>query len=272
MVRSILKYLLLFVLVAVLAGSIMYANMMATTSVCESMEVFIENESAAKFINKDKLLQDLKRDNIDVIDKLVRDIDLEGIEQVLNSYDYLESAECAIINNQKLLIKVEQIIPLVRIFDGDESYYLNKGGKRIKADYSTHIDLPIVYGNFNDEFTAESIIPLAEFIMSNETRLAYVTMINAKDKNNIFILPVTHGHVINIGNITELDSKFEKIKLFYKEIVPYQGWYTYDTISVKWDYQIVASRRVERVDKYVDLDVGDEPETDFDTMSLPERE
>ncbi|MFI3239402.1 MAG: hypothetical protein R3Y22_02270 [Bacteroidales bacterium] len=272
MIKSFLKYILLLLLVTVLAGSIMYANKRAATSVCDSVEIYIDNEDDANFLTKEKLLADLKRDKIDVKNKLVSDIDLEKIERILDKYDYLESAECAIINNHKLLIKVEQIVPVLRVFDNNKSYYLNRSGKRINANYSVHMDVPIVKGNFSKGFNPNEIIPLAEFLLDDDARLTYVTMIEVKDKNNVLLVPIAHGHVINIGTPTDLKRKFEKIKLFYDKIVPYQGWYTYDTISVKWDYQIVASRRVKKMNRYIAFEADDEPDADFDTMSLPDRD
>lgn len=272
MIKTILKYLLLLLLVGMLIGTIMYANIMSSSAVCDGVEICIENEDDATFISEDKLRADLKRDKIIVEGKLISDIDLEAIEAKLDKYDYLESSECAIINNHKLLISVSQIVPVLRVFDNGKSYYINKKGKRIKADYTTHMSLPIVKGNFSNGFNPKEIIPLAEYLLDDDTRLTYVTMIEVKDRNNVLLVPIAHGHVINIGTPTDLERKFDKIKLFYDEIVPYQGWYTYDTISVKWDHQIVASRRMKRINRYIKFEADDDlPDADIETMSLPER-
>ena len=53
--------------------------------------------------------------------------------------------------------------------------------------------------------------------------------------------------------------------------MPAKGWETYDTISVKWDHQVVATRRHKAVKIEMTYDSAyDEPETDIQTMSIDE--
>jgi len=41
----------------------------------------------------------------------------------------------------------------------------------------------------------------------------------------------------------EIENKFEKLKIFYKEAIPYEGWSTYSEISLKYDKQIVCKKK-----------------------------
>jgi cell division protein FtsQ len=41
----------------------------------------------------------------------------------------------------------------------------------------------------------------------------------------------------------EVKEKFERLKIFYKEAIPYEGWAKYNEISVKYDGQIVCRKR-----------------------------
>jgi cell division protein FtsQ len=38
----------------------------------------------------------------------------------------------------------------------------------------------------------------------------------------------------------EVKDKFEKLKLFYKEAIPFEGWNKYEEISLKYKKQIVC--------------------------------
>ena len=42
---------------------------------------------------------------------------------------------------------------------------------------------------------------------------------------------------------SEVESKFEKLKVFYKEAMPYEGWRKYDEISLKYNGQIVCKKK-----------------------------
>ena len=61
--------------------------------------------------------------------------------------------------------------------------------------------------------------------------------------NDLIIIPRLQGHVINFGDSTRLDEKKAAILAAYRDVLPAKGWNTYDTISVKFKSQIVASRR-----------------------------
>jgi len=74
--------------------------------------------------------------------------------------------------------------------------------------------------------------------------------------------------VVNIGNADGFDNKFAKLKLFYSEVLPKRGWNTYDTISVKWNHQIVATRRVKAVPQIIEYDPEDDEQApDIETMT-----
>ena len=73
--------------------------------------------------------------------------------------------------------------------------------------------------------------------------------------------------MVNFGDTTRLAEKRDALKLFYSKVMPYKGWEEYDTISVKFRGQVVATRR----DK-TRLNVNSEPieEEDLEEATLPD--
>jgi cell division protein FtsQ len=57
------------------------------------------------------------------------------------------------------------------------------------------------------------------------------------------MVPCIRGHVINFGDTSRIKDKFDNLLTMYRQVMPYKGWNTYDTISVKFKGQVVASRR-----------------------------
>ncbi len=51
------------------------------------------------------------------------------------------------------------------------------------------------------------------------------------------------GHVINFGDVDNIADKFSRLKNVLQGGPAGKGMEFYDTISVKWDGQIVATRR-----------------------------
>ena len=72
-----------------------------------------------------------------------------------------------------------------------------------------------------------------------------------------------------MGNASDFENKFAKLKLFYREVMPKRGWNAIDTISVKWNHQIVATRRVKAVVQTIEYDPEDDEQApDIQTMDM----
>jgi cell division protein FtsQ len=67
------------------------------------------------------------------------------------------------------------------------------------------------------------------------------------EKNGDFILiPLLGDQKIIFGSAyseQEIKEKFDRLKVFYEEAMPYEGWDKYDEISVKYEGQIVCRKR-----------------------------
>ncbi len=234
---------MLIALLALLIGGSYWARNKSRDEVCTEVKVEIENAEGANFVTATYVIEELERKHIFVNNKPVWQINVEEIEKVLLQSQYIETAECMFVNGGTLKIKVSQIVPVMRVFDSTQSYYVNKQGKRMTASASCNTDVPIVQGSFTNSFTPQRMLPLIQYVEQDPALKALVTMYCINDTNNIIIIPSIKGHVINIGNCSNYESKFKKLQLFYNKVMPVKGWMYYDTISVKWDHQIVATRR-----------------------------
>ena len=236
---------------------------------CSAIEVEVINADSTSFVTPQGVLSDLKGQGIEVIGQHMGEIDASSIEEALRKSPYLENADCVKCQDGRLLIRVSQLVPVMRVFDGDASYDVNRAGKRMGASSFYHCDVPVVQGHFTRKYPATRLLPLIDFIEKDSLLHSLVTMFQVNDTNNIIIVPNFSGHVVNIGNATGFENKFAKLKLFYGEVLPKKGWNTYDTISVKWDHQVVATKRVKAVQKILDVDPADDEQApDFQTMAL----
>ena len=63
------------------------------------------------------------------------------------------------------------------------------------------------------------------------------------DRNkNIVIHPVISKQKIIFGYPDMLEEKFQKISLFYNDIVTAKGWNTYKSVNVKFKNQIICDK------------------------------
>lgn len=246
-----------------------WANGEARREVCQRVEVIIENADSSSFITPKVIERELNRLGIHPEGQRFANINTLEIENRLGQTDFLENAECVMVHPNTLQIHVAQIVPVMRVFDDGKSYYVNGSGKRYMANAFFHADVPVFSGKFTTQFPASKLLPLARYIENNSELRNFVSMVNVADSNNVYIVPAIYGHVVNIGHPDGLDNKFAKLKEFYTKVMPEKGWMFYDTISVKFSHQVVATRRKKAVKVDINWqELSDEASDDHETMTM----
>lgn len=268
--KRIVQYIVLLLLAALLVWGITWARGKANEELCTGVDVEVVNTDSTAFVTPDGIKNELSKLGIRLVGKSMKTINAHDVEEQLRRSEYLESAECIKGPNNRVLIRVRQLVPVLRVFDQDNvSYYLNRNGKRMNAVNNYRADVPVVQGHFTDRFPATRLLPMVDYVESDSLLKSLVTMYSVRDSNNVFIIPCIGGHVVNMGTLDNYKSKFKKLCAFYKNVLPHKGWEYYDTISVKWDYQVVATRRHKKVHVEIQLDsIDNEVETDIATMTI----
>ena len=256
------------ILAVALTVGIIWAREKSRGELCTSVDVEVVNADSTSFVTPQGVLSDLKGQGISLVGKHMGDINASDIEEALRLSPYLENADIVKCLDGRILIRVSQLVPVLRVFDGDESYYMNRAGKKMNASSFYHCDVPVVQGHFTRKYSPLRLLPLIDYVEGDSLLRSLVTMYSVRDTNNIIIVPDVSGHVVNIGNADGFENKFAKLKLFYREVMPKKGWNTYDTISVKWNHQVVATRRVKAVQQVIEYDPEDDEQApDIETMT-----
>lgn len=250
----------------------LWANFKANNELCKGLEnnrVEVVDPIHSGFVSSAELTAEIMPRLGDLCSRRLSDIGLDSIRTYLMGLDKIETAEVMRLNNNRLRIKVVPMLPIARVWPATgPSYYVNREGKRIVACPRYHINVPQITG----DYPAEKLLPLLDYLRENPESEQMITMISARDSSNIFLIPAIRGHVVNLGSATNIDNKFRRLERFYSEVLPHKGWEHYDTISLKWDRQIVATRRH---GKLPDLTVPiiselENEGPDLETISAPE--
>lgn len=245
MKTTILKWVLLLLLMGYTAWIAVWANQEANRHKCTGVIVKIvgcDNDIIAKRTKKG-IETELARYPEPIKGVPVHNVDISNVTKYLNSIANFESINCMINSDNHLLVEAKPLEPVMRVFDSEKSYYINREGKRIEAKAEFFTDVPVVYGRFNSRFTPRQVLPLVRYLEKDKSLANLTGMIEARDSRNLIIVPRIKGHVVNFGDTSRLKEKTENLFLFYRKVMPYKGWETYDTISVKYRGQVVATRR-----------------------------
>ncbi len=240
------KLLTLFgciLLVIYLLVTCVWANWKADQELCQGLEgdkVVVNDRLHTGFVTSEELTAEVLPLLGNITSRRVSDINLDSLQRYLISLDKIESAEVMRLTDGRIRVIVEPMLPVARIWPAKgRSYYVNREGKRILASSRYRQDVPQISGYFSPT----AILPLLDFLKQDADANNFITMISAADTTNIILIPAVRGHVINIGTATDLPDKFRRLRRFYAEVMPVKGWEHYDTISLKWNRQVVATRR-----------------------------
>lgn len=243
MKKTVLKWTLLVVLMAYSVGMAVWANSRAASDICNGIEINIEGVASADSLTRQGVRAELAKSPYKIVGQPMASINTLEIEKYLKRFSNFEDVECVMTSQGKLSVKIVPMIPEIRVFDGNRSYYVNKDGKEIASRAEFFVDVPVVRGRFSKKLRPSYVFPVTRFINSDSILSQLVGMVVVDSKDDIILVPRIAGHVINIGDTTRLREKRRALLTAYRNILPYRGWEEYDTISVKFRGQIVATRR-----------------------------
>lgn len=264
--KTLLKWLLLISLFAYVTAVTIWAHGEAARHECTGIEISIANSYSPDSITVGGVREELNKYPKKITGIPAVNVNTLEIEDYLSKFSNFEKVECAMTTKGILKVSIIPMIPEIRVFDKNGSYYINKDGKKIASKANFFIDVPVVAGNFNNRLSPTMVLPVTRFISNDPLLNQLVGMVEVKDPDNIILIPRIQGHVINFGDTTRLGEKRSALIAFYKKVIPYKGWNEYDTISVKFNGQIVASRHNKNRNQHTDLY---EEEIDLEEATLP---
>jgi len=243
--RTLLTGIAAVVLTVYLAVALTWASREASAAVCrDAVRIEIIDSVGRGFVTGGEIARELGDLAEGVRGMRLSAVDLDSVAQHLNSIDKIEHATVSRLADNTIRVRVTPMNPVARVWDGSRSYYINRAGKRIGADARYHVDVPLIVGRFGDGAVRQPVdlLPLLDYIAADSTWNSMITMVKAEGRD-VFLLPMVRGHVINFGSPDRIADKFARLRAIYTEVMPVKGWNYYDTISVKWDGQVVATRR-----------------------------
>ncbi|MCH5224849.1 MAG: hypothetical protein J1D77_02575 [Muribaculaceae bacterium] len=269
MVKKILGWTILTLLTGYVVFAAIWAHGEAAKNSCKGIDVQISEGYAADSISRKGVIAEIKRYPERIVGAQIPTIDTKKLENYLKSFPQFEDITCSFSTDGRLKVRVTPMVPELRIFEDTLSYYINKDGKRIVSKAGYFVDVPVVSGRFNDKFRPQDVLPVTRFIASDPLLSRLVGMVRAEGPDNILLVPRINGHVINFGDTARLAEKRDALVAIYRRVLPYKGWEEYDTISVKFRGQVVATRRnkAPRHNTVVEFE-----ETDMEESTLPEVE
>lgn len=270
-IKTVIRGILSGVLILYLGAAIFMTHRLHAGENIRKVNIFIEpNSTGQPFVTQNGLRTEIK--SLPEIETPVSQVDISAIEQEINEIVNVEKAQIELTSGGDFNVFVTPMIPVARVFNSNGfSYYINREGKKLTADARYHIDVPIITGRIDDNVLSTlDILPVINYVSLDPLWNSLTTAFKVNENHDLLLIPSIKGHVVNLGNPLEnnLDDKFARLLTIYREVLPRKGWQFYDTISVKFNGQVVASR-TQKTKPIPDLihELVDHEEETIDNMS-----
>lgn len=270
--RGIILCIFSIALIIYLMVAIALSHKMATDAPCNGVKISVTQNELSQFVTAEDIDHELGGIVAAAKTMAASQINLKEIETRLNALSIIESVNCRRLANDEIAIDVDPMTPVARVFDNTGSYYINKAGKHLLASPRYQIDVPVIISESDSLPNVGSILPLLERIEGNEVWSQLVSALKVDNTGDIFIIPSITGHVVNIGDGSDIDDKMKRLFAFYNQVLEVKGWNYYDTISVKFSNQVIGriipSKMRNKTPDYSDLEFEEE----IDVEMISERD
>lgn len=250
-VKTILKSIKFILVGIVIVSVIGFANMRQSDRYVKHVKVNIDNQFQNYFIDDNdvyELIDELGKDYL--LGSDLGSLDLSDIESKVKRHRFVEDAEIYHDLHGNLTIEVKQNRPIARLLNSsDEDQYIGTTGLLLPE--SNHFTARVLLvtkseeilfseENIADDIEGERIFEVLKFISEDRFWKAQIAGIHIDENLELTLQPQVTKQLIEFGKAEDIENKFKKLKIFYKKILPYKGWNSYETVNLKYRNQIVC--------------------------------
>jgi cell division protein FtsQ len=219
--------------------------------VFKDIKINIKSEFDNYFIDEEEVISLLTRHHRDnIIQQKYEDISLKLLEQRIKTHKFVEDAQVYKDHKGNLMVEIKQCRPIARVIqpDGLHAYIGNKGNTLTTSEKFT-ARVVIVDGNYTRKmmqpgfFKTEEGKPYFDFfnaIDHDPFLKAQIAQVSVENDGDIKMFPQVGDEVILFGSPEDIETKFQKLKIFYKKILPRKGWNKYGLVNLKYKEQIIC--------------------------------
>ena len=219
------------------------------------VSIEIEPREVLSFLDSLKVMDIVKGDDSFkmIIGARRESLKLDEMEAGLERYPFIEKADVSVDMSGKLIIKVMQRSPVLRVINSrSQSYYVAKNGYKMPLHPMFTPRVPIASGNIAETLTDSAfastpllrdLLAIANHCVLDDFWHSQIEQLYVDNYMDILLIPKVGNHSIVFGSADRLEDKFSRLKTFYFEGLNNVGWDMYSSINLKYDSQIVAEKR-----------------------------
>jgi cell division protein FtsQ len=247
---------ILFITVWLCIGGGMFILLMAAITkknkgLCKNYSITIKGAEENLFIDENDVAQLLMKATGSAIKgEPVASFNLHDLEHVLENNTWISHAELYFDNQDELHVTITERDPVARIITSSgSSYYIDKTGNTMPLSEKLSARVPVFTGfpskkklNSSDSLLLNQIRLIGNYIMKEPFWLSQVAQVEVTPEKTFEMIPLVGNHIVRLGNGENIAAKFNRLMVFYRQVLSKTGFDKYKLIDVQYKGQVVASR------------------------------
>lgn len=226
---------------------------------CNLIDISLPDSLSSRFVTQDDILNVINKHDNQMLGYPIGTINTREIEIRLALHPALKKVEAYKTIGGKLHIEAIQRVPVVRIMNNKGgSFYLDAEGAVIPFSEkftprvliaSGYINEPegimqeLMIKNIDSYNIVRQVHELGCFISSDDFWKAQIEQIYINKKGEFELVPRVGAYRIILGSFDEYQEKFRKLYALFEKGLNKVGWNKYEVINLKFDGQIVCTKR-----------------------------
>jgi cell division protein FtsQ len=184
---------------------------------------------------------------------VVGKVDVERLERVLEEDPFVADAEAFIDAQNRVNIRIVQREPMLRVMDNNGlNYYLDAAGNKLPPSKHYAARVLVVTGNVppweanflrDEDHLLKGIFELSQTLREDPFLQALIEQIYVTRQGELVLSPKVGKQIIYFGRYYAADDKLKRLKVFYREGLPYKGWDAYKSFDLRYQGQVVCTKR-----------------------------
>lgn len=221
------------------------------TVAVKDIVIKIENIEGNQFVDEGDVADLMQLGEENLKGASLENLNMKQLEKRIRMNRFVKDAQLYSDLKGNLVVKAELRRPIARLVrnDGPDGYIAEDGTVMPVSDkFTTRVVLIsgsyirglLAIENLNKTKETKNLLTMLEMIREDDFWRAQIAQLDIDSKGHITMLPQIGGQVIEFGVADNLETKFKKMKIFYKEILPQKGWDTYKRVNLEYEGQIIA--------------------------------
>ncbi len=242
-VRNIKNIILWVLLLAFFPVVFSFVAQGKNSIVCSQVNVEVKDSISYQFVTSEQIRSIILNKYPRLLGASVEDINCEEIETFLRKHEAINNCEAYYTVGGQLNVFVGQKKPVLRVFSGYDSYYLDEEGNKMSLfdQYTSHT--LILSGHVNKLDSLNEVLNFAKYITENLFWNAQIEQIYVESNGEFSLAPRVGDQIIYLGSLNDYSVKMKHLYALYTGGLHPREWNNYKEINLKYEGQIICTKQ-----------------------------